>query len=782
MNQETLRLLCRQLAHWAETAILQGRLPFRKVEVFPEILTPGGPLAPPLVFWINRDSFMAGGFILFPPKDADQDLETGCHCAHALGLRHFVAWAPRELVIWEIRQQAVLRFKTIPLSASGNESAEGFQETLHSVMEELKLLSVLGAVPPDQLSAHYLANLCLSTLQDSAPFLVEACQVRQGEEQNRTPSLTPKVMADSKGTLTLCRLIALVLQDRLPPTVQPEGLERAMHFALDTLQDDLRLALWPATEEVPLPMESAVRFHHLFRRLSQLRLDKIPERGADVLKLLLKHQGLLLGGATPPETDDSGTGSVLTLNATHSFPQTGSLIEVAPVAILAYTALLRFLANRSPAQAIAGDIFSLGTVDHPARIYGTLLTSRIPSSSERRTLTAHLRRSWPSRRFLLPSGTPLWGYELLYLLGLAAEGCRIDLHTPDWLCADFRIPLLEVLGEQFTLKLLARRPDGGLHIRLDKMPPSEALTTLIGPAETRTISGHAAQGSHPAIYPLTLDLPAELLSLIDEGDLIIPTNATWPTPWEREVFLYSRSSLGRLLWQIVGGGQPLPRRAFLKESSLQQGLPLPVTETLKNLRLLAWSDGDPLPTTATLDIELALWLGTDPLLRPVPRQAVKPNFAAASSTRPEVAGDLAEELIREVFVDGLPRFPEQYLYDHYRPRLQEFTVAGPLVIGDEFFERLTLYDPQGKTVEVEGMETARALVLASCDGRTHIALPCDRQLTAEILDRYLVDLRKLRSTLVQQAHRRISEPRSAAAMVKRVWASLPLPRWDMVTR
>ncbi len=362
MDQETLLLFCRQLAHWAETAIHQGRSPFRKVEVFPEILTAEGVLSPPLVFWINRDSFMAGGFILFPPKDADQDLEAGLHCAHALGLRHFITWAPRELVIWEIRQQAVLRFKTIPLSGTGNDSAKGFQETLHGVMEELKLLSVVGAVPPEKLSAHYLANLSLATLQASAPFLGEACRVQHGEEDHRQTVLSPEVMADSKGILTLLRLIALVLQDQLPPNVQSEGLERAMYFALDAIQDDLRLSLLPSEEEVPLPTESAVRFHHLFRRLSQLRLAADPGRGAEALNLLLAHQGPLLGGTPPPEADESGAVPLLTINSLHPDNHATSLIEVAPAGILAYTALLRFLGNRPPALAIANDIFSLGAV------------------------------------------------------------------------------------------------------------------------------------------------------------------------------------------------------------------------------------------------------------------------------------------------------------------------------------------------------------------------------------------------------------------------------------
>ena len=66
MDQDTLRQLAQQLALWAQEFITGGRSPFRRVETFAPLLTEAGEINPPLVFWINRDSHMAGGAIFFP--------------------------------------------------------------------------------------------------------------------------------------------------------------------------------------------------------------------------------------------------------------------------------------------------------------------------------------------------------------------------------------------------------------------------------------------------------------------------------------------------------------------------------------------------------------------------------------------------------------------------------------------------------------------------------------------------------------------------------------------
>ena len=108
MDQQTLQLFSRQLAHWAENAISQGRFPFRKVETFPSLLTEKGEMHPPLVFWINRASCMAGG-VLILPQNAEEEMSMGRDCARALGLQHFVTWAAHEIVFWEERGESLTR-------------------------------------------------------------------------------------------------------------------------------------------------------------------------------------------------------------------------------------------------------------------------------------------------------------------------------------------------------------------------------------------------------------------------------------------------------------------------------------------------------------------------------------------------------------------------------------------------------------------------------------------------------------------------------------------------
>ena len=79
-----------------------------------------------VITWINRDSCMAGGVLLLPPREAEESVEMGRHCARALGLRHFATWAAREVVFWEERGSALARGKSIPLPAAGQAATEDF--------------------------------------------------------------------------------------------------------------------------------------------------------------------------------------------------------------------------------------------------------------------------------------------------------------------------------------------------------------------------------------------------------------------------------------------------------------------------------------------------------------------------------------------------------------------------------------------------------------------------------------------------------------------------------
>lgn len=777
MDQATQQRLTRQLARWARTAISQGRFPFRKVETFPPLITEGGELRPDLVFWINRDSFMAGGVLLFPQEEEADRVEAGRFCASALGLRHFVTWTVQEIAFWGDRKGAVSLYKTMPLKNFGNTEGERLRNSLNTVMEELKILSVLGAVAPAELPPHYLANLCRSTLQSSYPFLVETYHMAQGENRLDENAPFAEDLAYQKNALTLLRLLGLIFHDRLPPAVQPENLERAMRFALDTLQASLQEVLKIAENELPLPFESAVRFHHLFRRLTQLRCGKDRHRAAQVLEILLEYESSNLGGFPLPFDNGEEAKVALLIHPDRLYQENGEPVEISSAPIQALTSLLRELKGLPPAQAQTTELFSLTLPHPPAIIRGTLTDQRIPDTRQRKTLTALLRTSWPTRRFPFHPHSPRWLWEFLHVLGLAAEQACIELSLPDsWLTADYGIPLSKLLKEEFTFDCLARSPRGGLRLRLIKAAKLEGVTNVMGPTGPRQISWLKIREGHRCLLPLALDLPDDIFSLMDKGFFQIPAVHDWPASEEREIFLFSRSSLGRFLWKIVTGGQALPRQTALKDKFLRRGFPLPAAEILENFRLFAWEEGKKIPPQAALDSELARWLGEKNLKLPHYPAKTKMRWPAPPfSEKMPIDNKLPAQITNAVFADGLPRFPEQYLYDYFRPELQEFIVDEPLKLGEEFLGIFEIYDSKGNTLKVEGEETARALVLASYSNQGLIRLPKNRQLTATLLGRYLNDLKNLRRSLWRETYAKQPNPRSANQLAEKIWDSLPLP-------
>ncbi len=91
-SRKHLQLFATQLATWAEQIIENGRTPFRRVDLFHPLQTSTGTCTPPLIFWINRQSMIAGGLVFLPDNTTDLSFETEAAAATALGLRHFVTW------------------------------------------------------------------------------------------------------------------------------------------------------------------------------------------------------------------------------------------------------------------------------------------------------------------------------------------------------------------------------------------------------------------------------------------------------------------------------------------------------------------------------------------------------------------------------------------------------------------------------------------------------------------------------------------------------------------
>lgn len=781
MDTDTTELFCRQLATWAETAIANGRYPFRKVEVFPALLTETGELHPPLVFWINRDSFMAGGLLLLPRKEAEEAVEMGRQCARSLGLRHFVTWAAREIVFWEDSGSAVTRRKTLPLKGTGDNAPEDFCDALTAVMGELKVLSVLGAVDPLHLSPHYLANLCRSALDTAVPPIEEGYRLALSERHLKSKRPAAE-LAFSKGVLSLLRLLALYFHDRLPNTIQPEGLERAMLFALDTLPTALRAALLPAGEDAPLPPESAIRLHHLLRRLTQLQCNRDRRRAALVVEILLVHLAEQLGGSPLPFPPEPTTGLTLLLNPDRPGPEGTPFIEMASPALLALFALLRELQTTStpPAQLQSADPFNLSPTPSLASVRGSLTDESVPDEAGRRLLAARLRISWPTRHLSLPARTPVWAWTFVHLLGLAEAGAEVAIQIPsDWLVAAYGERLQQLLAEECVLHFLSWDAAGRLQLRLTRGQDPEALSTLLGPEGPRQISWQLLAAGHRSIYRLTLALPEGLYRLLQEQSLRLPDEANWPEPFERTIYLFTRSALGSWLWALVSAGQPLPSAQSLRHDILRWGLPLPAEDVLTALHQLPGEETEKLAQVA-FDKELLRLLGVK---LPLPAHFMRKNRSRARGDSPDRQPDreeLAAHIIAKTCIDGLPRFPEQYLYDYYRPALNTYHFTGPLRICDEFFGRVRLVDQLNNILEVDGSESAKALLLASHGNCSSVELPADQEMTAAIFARYLTDLRGLRRELTRQCHLQIADARTADVMVEQIWQSLPLPPWHLV--
>lgn len=775
MDSTTLQLFSRQIVHWAETVINSGRHPFRRVETDPLLLTAGGECRPPVVFWINRESYMAGGVLLLPQKEAEDEIEMGRQCASALGLRHFVTWAAREIVFWEEQGNAVVRYKTFPLKGRSATAAVDFQNGVTTVLEQMKVLCVLGTVPPLELSPYCLANLSRRAVERVLPRIEEECRLGRTERPAEGEISLEQSTID-KGLTTLTRLLGLLLYDRLPNTIQPEGLERAMLFAIETLPQTLRSALQPSTGEGLLSAECAIHFHRLLRRLTQLQCGADRQRAALVLEILLDHYSRDLGAATIPAVPERSNGLVLLINPSRPYPGGPGIVEVGTPASLAMLALLREVRMEQPAHFQSTDPLAIAPPLTFSFISGSLRDHRIPDKDFRRILTARLRSSWPTRRFVLPRRTPVWAWTFIHTLGLADKDAQIRLDIPEeWLFETYGEALHQLLAQEYVLHSIERRA-GELRLIISREKNADAICSIEGPDGLRQVPCLRIGTGHRAIVRLALDLPANLFGLLQQESLRFPEEVPWPEAFEREVLLFTRSGLGALLWGTVSNGHPLPSERSLQRDITRYGLPLPRPSILADLHRIPAEETDKL-TQAVFEAELSRMLGLDHMALPKP--ARKSRTRTAVQPADEACGDMAAQITARVFTDGLPRFPEQYLYNHYRPALREYSFHAPLQIHDEFFGRVQLIDQQGERLEVEGQVEARALLLASFGNSTTTRLPIDPQLTTTILTRYLADLNSLHRELKRQCHLQVAEQSAADALVESIWRSLALPPREM---
>ena len=780
MDQQTQRQFIAQLAQWAQQACDDGRFPFRKVEIEPQLITEQGALNHPcMVLWINRASCMAGAIIFFP--DSIENIEpqaTAAACS--LGLNFFVCWTPLAIQIWSADTPGRCLIAETPYSG---EQIDDFHNQLLTLLDTLKPWSITGQVSPASLSPHYFINLCLFTVNKMRPHIQQG--VRQSRATSESESEHPdwETATELKLSLTLLRLLAVILFDELPTEVRPERLEQAIDFALDRLPVPLIQNLRFHETEQPLANDCLVRLHHLFRRLVQLNFAEERSRCATVLRLLLSTPLLnQFWHSHLPLAEPSPSAAGVLINTLSEAENQGQDILVAASPLLAAEILRRLLEGQPlPAETFTSPL-SLPVALQAENICGSVFDNKPVTQPESRRLTTLLRLSWPHQRFSLPNRTPLWAYEFLHLLGIAQQGRRLEIRLPEsWLTQEFGAPLWELIRKEPGLNSIQRLSDHSIQLDFD-FTGSQSITEvcLASTNDQQMVPWPWLKKTPRSLVLCLLHFPPELRSLLTDGLLSYENRSSFSPNLLRGVFLFIHSSLGLYLWNLIGDGRALPKFSNLAVHLQRLEFPLPDEKFLNNLSLLSNDSGDELPSRGVLNREVNQWLGLD-----VSTMLPKGKDTEAGKRRKKRTDSDAllqqSDIVNRVFRDGVPLFPEHYLLHTPSTELQTFTLPGPLEIEGAFFDQIILTTSEGDRMEVTGLETATALQLASYRNTSEVSLPQDRGLTEKILAKYLQDLERLRTSLLQETHRLYPEVTEATEAARAIWKTLLLPPWSKLT-
>lgn len=774
MKETDLKQFARQLAIWADLVIEHGRTPFRRVDQFPLLYTSKGFFRPPLVFWINRQSLMAGGIVLLPDNNLPKQLELGSATAAALGLKHFVTWESSRICIWNTDGETTCMEKQLPVTAG--DEPETFRALLLEVMEEVKLLSVLGMVPANQLSATYLHNLFQETLNSARGPLVNTFRQTRADGQLKENISRADRQAEQFNRLTLLRLLALLWHDVLPESILPEKLQTAMQLVIPSLPPELHQPLSQGLQEQEpvLPLESAVCYHHLLLRLRQITWNKPVERARQAISQFLSPEKT---SPVRPFLPPAKEVPLLQINPKVPLLGYSLLHELSGSAsFLASAALLRHVNNDPPAHQHCGTLFRFSELPLPAtRIQGQLTNRRRVPRDVRQRYDALLRASWPTRRFDLPPDSPYWVLETIHLLGMSPMNAELELEIPSsWLIAPCGQTLWTLISENFQLHTVTWEEQTTI-LSLQKQRGGVDITKVIYRQTERQIDWSETTGRTRALLLFSLLLPDPIYQLL-QSDRFQPCREISTTAaTDQGLRAYSRTLLGRRLWKLLGGDEPADTADQIRQQSDMLGWPVPAEDILCRLSLSATNEtrSDRHQQEQDQTLTELLKLSTD-LDFPVPQwQETHP----ASSVRQVATSNHRQRIVHNLKARGLPDFPEQYLYQLDTPELTRYHFQPPLQVTSELLGQYELIDSTQASFIVQGEATVEALNLCAKLGRCEVELPVDQQQLNSILTSYRNDLLQLRQELSRQAHVLLENPQAAERLSKKIWHELNLPPW-----
>ncbi|MFK5926773.1 MAG: hypothetical protein QM483_09100 [Desulfuromusa sp.] len=769
MNRH-LQQFAQQLATWTEAIIEHGRTPFRRVDTYPDLDTEQGILNPPLVFWINRQSMMAGGILLLPDNNLETELKTGRSCASALGLRHFVTWETNQVRIWAVETDKTVEQQSFPLSSPNQ--PETFRYLLADILEALKLLAVLGAIPATDLSPYYLNNLFQITLEQALPPLIEAYRSQRSEVDEHSPE-NADTCAIEANRLLLLQMLSLLWFKKIPGAILPEKMETVIELSLLSLPDSLQQALSLKTTIKPpsLPLEAAVCFHHLLLRLYQLSWDQQEKRARESIYRLTEHwfQG---------ERKEQEPASIYLYPETPPLNSSPKVLLSNSPSFLAATALLTEVSKRPQGKIIFGTLFEcdqdslLGQ-----RVSGRLINQTGITSSKRREYTTKLRTAWPNRHLKIATGQPFWRWELTHLLGLCHPEQNLSLELPIDLLNDPENQFVwSLLCENYSFQQIELLNTGNIKISILRSKRSNETFQILLAGEIREMTPARNPTCFKNQLLLALSLPSEIYKFL--GNELI-----WPEPdgipndqlpgWD----LYSQSHLYKWLQSILQSRTATSTSG--NEGTLETVplyIPYPEPLLLNELVSFGQTTQDKNPSLA-IDHFLADLLSC-PTIENI-KSSDAPITPKIDAPENHSEKQLKETIAQQLSVYGIPNFPEQYLYFLDQPEMIHYTITPPVITKSDLLGQFELEDAKGQIISGYGEELKQILLFCSELEKTEIDLPSDRHQLEQLLQYYQKDLEDLYRHLNNLCYSQVKNSKSARKILNRTWKklSLPNPSW-----
>jgi len=762
-----LQQFAQQLAIWTEAIIEHGRTPFRRVDTYPEIDTDMGTICPPVVFWINRQSMMAGGVLFLPKNNLKDELAHGTNCAKALGLSHFITWETDKVRIWQcanstpsVQQEFTLTYPDQP---------ETFRFLLEDLLEALKLFAVIGATPANKLPTCYFNNLFRLTLQQTLPPLISAYRSQRSETE--TPSReNADICAKEANRLILLRLLALTSFDLLPDTILPENLEQTIKTALLGLPEYIQQPLLRPTVIKPpeLPLETAVRLHHLLLRLHQLGWGTTDKHTASTIKRLINswyppiipedkteltaHLPIQLYPQTPPQYPTT----IMVLSGSASF--------------LATTAMVMAASSPHRSQLIFGNIFQFDQDSIPNQsIYARLLNFNGISNAIRHEYSARLRSAWPNRNLKIKTGQPFWRWELIHLIGICHKNQEITLDVPiDLIKSPTNHQAWEMLQERLAIKQIKKLDSNTIKLELVHSPNSGEKIPVKLATELRHISPSACENCLRSQILLALTLPANIYSLLNCEINWFPEE-TFDSEHRAGLAMYKQSNLYKYL-HVFLLQQKHTKKGDETIITNDEWLPIPHPEPLL-LKELA--NNSALTNHVTVDDLLAQLLGNHFVATIVPPDL--PKTARVNTATKLHSKKTREDIAQQLNTLGIPNFPDQYLYFLEHPKIIHYSITPPLTIKNSLLGQFELTDNRGQLLSGYGDELEQSLLLCSQLNKTTFELPSDRQQLEQLLNLYKKDLQILYHHLNDLCYRQLQDPKAAQKLIKRIWSQFSLP-------